>query len=213
MIALVDSEVYNSIFNITEENNKFELYKFPNEKDGAVSYEKVRYEIERDLDISDITAADLQDDIIAQIIIEEYRKQVTKRMEDDGYMNILSGYPRSVFQDFESYLRTEIGLVEDDIRLVLDKYNSSFVTYELDPGIYTFKDISEVLLKILQPEYDGYHDAIDIEYDDITMKTKLVVSSSIIAIRFDEKSFFNTILGLLQDGIINTIINTRVKKL
>ena len=30
MIGLTDLEVYNSIFNITEENNKFELYKFPN---------------------------------------------------------------------------------------------------------------------------------------------------------------------------------------
>ena len=29
MIGLVDLEVYNSIFNITEENNKFELYIFP----------------------------------------------------------------------------------------------------------------------------------------------------------------------------------------
>ena len=36
---------------------------------------------------------------------------------------------------------------------------------------------------------------IDIEYDDITMKTKLVVKSGIIAIRFDEKSFFSTVLG------------------
>ena len=36
---------------------------------------------------------------------------------------------------------------------------------------------------------------IDIEYDDITMKTKLVVRSGIIGIRFVEKSFFNTVLG------------------
>ena len=36
---------------------------------------------------------------------------------------------------------------------------------------------------------------IDIEYDDITMKTKLVVRYRIIAIRFDERSFFNTVLG------------------
>ena len=34
-----------------------------------------------------------------------------------------------------------------------------------------------------------------IEYDDITMKTKLVVRYGIIAIRFDEKSFLSTILG------------------
>ena len=78
VIGLVDLEVYNSIFNITEENNKFELYKFPDEKAGGVTYEKVRDEIERDLGISDITATDLQDDIIGPIIFDEYREQVTK---------------------------------------------------------------------------------------------------------------------------------------
>ena len=78
MIGLTDLEVYNSIFNITEENNKFELYKFPDEKAGGVTYEKVRDEIEKDLDIEDITAADLQDDIIGPIIVEEYKEQVTK---------------------------------------------------------------------------------------------------------------------------------------
>ena len=120
MIGLTDLEVYNSIFNKTEENNKFELYKFPDEKAGGISYTKVRDEIEKDLNISDITATDLQDDIIAPIIIEEYKEQVTKRMKDEQNMNILSIYTRSVFQDFESFLRTQIDLVEDDIKLVLD---------------------------------------------------------------------------------------------
>ena len=73
MIGLTDLEVYNSIHNITDENNKFELYKFPDDKAGGVTYEKVRDEIEKDLDLSDITASDLQDDIIAPIIIEEYK--------------------------------------------------------------------------------------------------------------------------------------------
>ena len=195
MLGLIDLEVYNSIFNITEQNNKFELYKFPDEISGGVTYEKVREGIERDLDISDITAADLQDDIIAPIIIEEYKKQVTKRMEDGGYMKILAGYVSSVFQDFESFLRTEVDLVQDDVKLVLDEYNSSFITYELHQGIYTFKDISEALFNILQSEYPGPSNVIDIEYDDIARKTKLVVRSGIIAIRFDEKLFFSTILG------------------
>ena len=195
MIGLVDLEVYNSIFNITEENNNFQLYKFPYEESGGISYTKVRDEIERDLDISDITAADLQDDIIAPIIIEEYKKQVTKRMEDGGFMKILAGYVISVFQDFESYLRTEVDLVQDDVKLVLDEYNSSFITYDLDPGFYTFKDISEALFNILQSEYPGPSNVIDIEFDDITRQTKMVVRSGFIAIRFDEKSFFNTILG------------------
>ena len=195
MLGLIDLEVYNSIFNIKEQNNKFELYKFPDEKSGGISNEKVRDEIERDLDISDITATDLQDDIIGPIIIEEYREQVTKRMKDDKYMKILAGYVSSVFQDFESCLRTEVDLVQDDTKLVLDEYNSSFVTYELDPGIYTFKDISEALFNILQSEYPGPSNVIDTEFDDITRKTKLDVRSGIIAVRFDEKSFFSTILG------------------
>ena len=116
-------------------------------------------------------------------------------MEDVGYMNILSGGPRSVFQDFESFLRTEIDLVEDDIRLVLHKYNSSFLTYELDPGLYTLKDLSEALFKILQHEYPSSNSEILIEYNDITLKTQLFVESGTIAIRFDGKSFFNTVLG------------------
>ena len=148
MIGLVDLEVNNSIFNITEENNKFELYKFPDEKAGGVTYEKVRDEIEKDLDIEDITAEDLQDDIIGPIIIEEYREQVTKRMKDEQYMNILAIYTRSVFQDFESFLRTQIDVIEDDIKLVLDEYNSSFITYELEPGIYSYREISLALFFI-----------------------------------------------------------------
>ena len=83
MIGLTNLEVYNSIYNITEQNNKFELYKFPDEKAGGITYEKIRDEIEKDLDISDITAIDLQDDIIGPIVIKEYREQVTKRMKDD----------------------------------------------------------------------------------------------------------------------------------
>ena len=195
MIGLTDLEVYNSIFKITEENNKFELYKFPDEKAGGVTYEKVKDEIEKDLGIEDITAEDLQDDLIGPIIIEEYKEQVTKRMNDEQYMNILAIYTRSVFQDFESFLRTQIDLVEDDIKLVLDEYNSNFITYELAPGIYTYRDIAEAVFYIFQSEYPQSSSEILIRLDDITRKTKLVVRSGIIAIRFDEKSFFSTILG------------------
>ena len=101
MIGLTDLEVYIDFFIITEPNFKFELYKFPDEKDGGISYTKVRDEIEKVLDIPDFTATDLQDDIICPISIGGYREQVTKRMEDVGYMNIFLGYPNSVFQDLK----------------------------------------------------------------------------------------------------------------
>ena len=89
-LGLTDLEVYNSTFNISKHNDKFELYKFPDEKSGGITYEKVTDEIERDLDISDNTATDLQDDIIGPIIIIKYREQVTKRMKDDKFLIILS---------------------------------------------------------------------------------------------------------------------------
>ena len=168
MIKLTSSEVYNSIFNITEENIKFELYKFCDEKTGGFSYVKVRDETKRDLDSSDTTATDLQDDMIAPFIIEEYRDHVTKRMKDVGYVNILQGYTSSIFQDSESYPRAEVDLVEDDVRLVLDEYNSSLITYELGPVIYTFKDLSESVFNILQLEYSSSRNVIVIEVDDIT---------------------------------------------
>ena len=116
-------------------------------------------------------------------------------MEDVGYMNILADDPSSVFQDFESYLRTEIVVLEDDIRFVLVENNSSFITLELQPNIYTFKNICEALFNILQIEYPESGSEIVIDFDDITTKNKLVVNSGIIAINFDESLFFSTILG------------------
>ena len=116
-------------------------------------------------------------------------------MEDEQYMNFLAIYTSSVFQDFESFLRTQIDLIEDDVKLVLDEYNSSFFTYDLEPGIYSSREISEGLFNILQLENPSSDCKILIKFDDITRKTKLVVGSGIIAIRFDEKSFFSSILG------------------
>ena len=108
MIGLSNLEVYNSTFNITEENNKFKLYKFPDEKAGGVTYEKVRDEIERDLDIEDITAEDLQDEILGPIIIKEYNEQVTKRMNDEQYMNILTFYTRLFFKILKVFLEHKL---------------------------------------------------------------------------------------------------------
>ena len=105
----------------------------------------------------------------------------------------------SITQDFESYFRTEVDLVENDIRLVLDENNSSFITHELEPSIYTFKHISKSLFNILHPEHPPSSDTIVIGLDDFIRKTELVVGSGIIAIGFEEKSFFSTILGF-NDG-------------
>ena len=112
-----------------------------------------------------------------------------KRMKSGKCLDILGFMNMYIFQDFESFLRTKIDLVEDDIKLVLDEHNSSFVNSELETGLYTFTDLSEVLLNILQSEYPGPSNVMDIEFDDITMKINIVVRPGNIVIRFDEKSF------------------------
>ena len=47
---------------------------------------------------------------------------------------------------------------------------SSFITYETEPRIYTFKIFSKAFFKVLQPEYELFNNLVDIELDDITMK-------------------------------------------
>ena len=95
-------------------------------------------------------------------------------------------YTQSSFRDSESYLRILTGLNEDDIQLILKQYNSKFITYEISPGIYTFKDISEVLSRWFEKEFQirgeiqpntkyDKSDSIIIECDNNTMKTKLIV--------------------------------------
>ena len=116
MMGIICSEVFNSIFNITEENNNFKVYKFLDEKSGGVSYEKVRDEIEIDLEFPYIRATDLQNDILGPNIIGEYREQVSKRKKNDEYMRILAVYNNSVFRD--SKLFSEQRLIW--LKMILD---------------------------------------------------------------------------------------------
>ena len=102
------------------ENKEFESYILPDLEKGEITKQKIRNEIEKDLENSDITATGLQNEQIGTIIIEEYRKEVLKRMKNAKYMDILASYTNSIFQYFERYLRTEVDLFQDVIRLVLD---------------------------------------------------------------------------------------------
>ena len=65
MIGLVD----NSIFNITEENNKFEIYRDTSDKFGFL---ELKDEIEDIPNISPITNKHLDDEILGPRIIDEF---------------------------------------------------------------------------------------------------------------------------------------------
>ena len=142
MLGLVYLEVYNSIFNITEENNKFEIYRDMSDKFGFL---KLKDEIEEILDISHITDDHLIDEILGPRNIDEFIKLSSEKKSTDGYMMILLAYAKSPFRDFETYLRIVVGLDEKDIQLILKEYNSHFITYELPPGIYSIQDILDTI--------------------------------------------------------------------
>ena len=189
MLGLTDLEVYNSIFNITKKNNKFELYT---DTFDGFSFEELKDEVEDILNIPNITGYHLEDETIGPRIIKTYWDLRSEKSSTHGYIILLMGYARSPFRDFESYLRIVVGLDDDDIRLILKQYNANFVTYELSPGIYTIKDISEAVQPL------GDHEGTNkIEYDDNTMKTKFIFTRLALTfgtLRFDEESFFHTLL-------------------
>ena len=194
MIGLVDLEEYNSIFDITEENNKFEIYRDSFNKFGFLELED---ELEEILNFPHISKEHLQDDEIGPRIIDEYYKLSHEKKNSGGYRILLMGYSRSLFRDFESYLGIVVGLDEKDIQLILKEYNSHFITNELTPGIYTIQDISDSV-----HTFSGHSEIIQIEYDDINMKAKIIlklvsdeVGFALGTLRFDERSFFHTLLG------------------
>ena len=190
MLGLIDLEVYNSIFNITKENNKFELYT---DSFDEFSFEELKDELEEILNIPEITDDHLEDETLAPRIAETYWKLRSDKTSHGGYIILLTGYANSSFRDFESYLRIFVGLEEDDIRLILKQYNEKFIRYELDPGNYTIEDIQ----KAVHPLGD-HEGTLQIEYDDLNKKVKLILTrfgNSFGTLRFDEKSFFHTLLG------------------
>ena len=125
MIGLTDLEVFNSIFTITEENNKFDIYRDISNKFGFI---ELKDELEEILNIPHITNEHLDDEVLGRRIIDEYYKLSRENINTDGYMVLLLGYAESRFRIFASFLRIVVGLAEEDIQLILKEYNSHFIS-------------------------------------------------------------------------------------
>ena len=89
MLGLVSLEIYNSIFNITHENSKLELYTKTYDK---FSFPYLENEVAEILDISNITSEHLQGEEIGPLTISTYRKLETETRMTDGYLIQLMGY-------------------------------------------------------------------------------------------------------------------------
>ena len=126
-------------------------------------------------------------------INKSYWELRSEKSSTDGYIFFLMAYARSPFRDFEGYLRSVVGLDENDIQLISKQYTADFVTNELDPANYTIEDLQEAIY--LLGDHKG---TLQIEYDYLNKKTKLILTrfgSDFGTLRFDEKSCFHTLLG------------------
>ena len=83
MVGLTDLEVYISIFNVTEENNKFQLYTDP--LDSEFSFTEMKDKITELLDLSHITPYDLEHKTRGPDIIKAYRELSIEDSQTDGY--------------------------------------------------------------------------------------------------------------------------------
>ena len=153
MLGLTSLELYNSIFNITNENSKLELFR-PIKKERPYSLE--------DLKIADgnFRPHDLNDELFRPVVIDKLREfefhynnimrktlhlteeeiesiGIRNKTEDSVFDEIL--LEQSNFQGLESFLGT-MRTEEDEINFILQKYSSNFETYEITPGIYEVSD-------------------------------------------------------------------------
>ena len=97
-------------------------------------------------------------------------------------------------------------MIEDDVQLILKQYNSKFIKYKISPGAYKFKDLSEVLSRGFEDDFEitgrmrpnheyDKSDSIIIDSGNVSLITKLKLSPRIHALSFDKKSFSNTIIA------------------
>ena len=81
MKRLTSFELYNSVFNITEEKNKFELYT---DSFDEFSFAELKDELEEILGLSDIKPTSLQLEIIGPRIVKAYKKLGSEKSSTDG---------------------------------------------------------------------------------------------------------------------------------
>ena len=82
MVGLPSLQVYNTIFNTTEENNKFELHT---DLFDEFSLTELKDELEKILVFSYISPEYLQDKIVGHRVIKTYKILESEQRRTDGY--------------------------------------------------------------------------------------------------------------------------------
>ena len=129
-------------FNVTEQNNNFGSYT---DFFDDFSIAERKYELKEILCFSDNKLSHLQHETLGPRVNKANIKLGEEKSSTDGYVIFILGYARSPFRDVETCLRNAVGLDEDDIQMILKRYNSFFLPYDLSPAFYTIEDNSEAV--------------------------------------------------------------------
>ena len=181
----------------------------------------MKYRVAEVLGLSDFSPEDLLHEIRRPNIIVIYRKLSTEKSQTDGCYLLLRDYVHSPFREFESYIRIVVGLNEDDIRVILKQYNSEFITHKIYSCAYTFKDLSEVLSRCFENEFEirggtrpnhknDKSDSIIIDSDNLSWINKLRLGPQMNVMRFDIKSFLIQSSVLFQIGNIEVMVMSTI---
>ena len=88
----------------------------------------------------------------------------------------------------------------------MEQNNSKFITYKIPPGAYTFTDLSTVLSRGFNIEFEirkrmranhkhDKSDSIIIDSDNVSLIPTVRLGPQVKVSRLEKKSFFNKILG------------------
>ena len=127
MIGLTTVEVYISIYNKTEENNKLELCTDPLDREFSIT--ELNDKVLEVHGLSDISIEVLKYEICGLNIIETYRKLSKEESQTVVYFILILAYNQSSFRDIETYFRILSPLDENDIQLTLKQHNSIFFSH------------------------------------------------------------------------------------
>ena len=82
ILGLTSLVVYNSIFNLTEKNNKLELYT--QHLDSEFPFNELKDKVAEALGLSDISIEEKENEIYGPNIIKTYIKLSTENSQNDG---------------------------------------------------------------------------------------------------------------------------------
>ena len=154
-------------------------------------------------DLNLILKSDFPNEMTIKITIDDIRLRSnlttnkTKKFTKNSFWYTISGVFVKVmlhrqFDILEAFSTNVVGLDEGDIQ-TFSKQTSEFISYEKPTGFYSTKDCSETIYAL-----GDHKKTLQIEYDRISMETKPILTifgGTFGSLWFDEKSFFDTLLG------------------